>query len=192
MHSGQRKGYYGRHLSRGSANDQPVRAPSPASSTSSISNPALLAVERPHSPTRGGCRSSVLRVAVCGLAWASGVTLFGSVGHSIGWVVLRPVSVDAAVGFGCVVGAGVAGAAVLSVPSLVLGVAAVSVLRTRPPAFSLRTLLLCSKAIIQHPNEHDIYPSRFSGYSQNFLGAPVPSVRFPEHTNSSGLPSQRD
>lgn len=106
------------------------RNSSPASSTSSISNPALLAIERPTSPTRetptGWEVVKALLRTVYATAWlCGGAALLGLVGHSVGWVVLHTAfansDTDASTqpDVACVVRPGVFGAVVLSVPSVV-------------------------------------------------------------------------
>ena len=117
------------------------RNSSPASSTSSISNPALLAIERPTSPTRetptGWEVVKALLRTVYATAWlCSGAALLGLVGHSVGWVVLHNAfatsDADASTrtDVACAVRPGVFGAVVLSVPSVI---AYLAVLRRGQP-----------------------------------------------------------
>ena len=117
------------------------RNSSPASSTSSISNPALLAIERPTSPTRetptGWEVVKALLRTVYATAWlCGGAALLGLVGHSVGWVVLHNAfatsDADASTrtDVACAVRPGVFGAVVLSVPSVI---AYLAVLRRGQP-----------------------------------------------------------
>lgn len=113
------------------------RSPSPASSTSSISNPALLAIELPLLSTRDTSTVweavQVLLRIVHATGWVcGGAATLGLVGHSVGWVVLHSVSTNSDTNLNtdvvCVVGPGVIGTVALSVPSVV---AYLGILRAR-------------------------------------------------------------
>ena len=104
------------------------RSPSPASSTSSIGNPALLAIEHPLSSTRGTITAweavQALLRTVHATGWVcGGAAIRGLVGHSVGWVVLHSAFANSDTNLNtdvvCVVGPGVIGTVALSVPSAV-------------------------------------------------------------------------
>ena len=104
------------------------RSPSPASSTSSMSNPAVLAIELPLSSTRDISTVwevvQVLLRIVHATGWVCGfAATLGLVGHSVGWVVLHSAFANSDTNLNtdvvCVVGPGVIGTVALSVPSAV-------------------------------------------------------------------------
>lgn len=128
--------YHERSTARGE--DEQLMAPhSPTSSTSSISNPALLGVQSPGVPTGNhptGFQdiAPVLRLALCATMWlGGGATLLGLVGHSVGWVILQRAGASASPDVACIADIGTAGATILTAPAVAIYLAATSLLRSR-------------------------------------------------------------
>ncbi|EPS93595.1 hypothetical protein FOMPIDRAFT_1055832 [Fomitopsis schrenkii] len=125
--------YYERCTS-GREDEQLLATHSAASSTSSLSNPALLAVEHPAASTGNSNHTTVFQdvARVLRVVWlGGGATLLGFVGHSVGWVVLHLASSSTGPDVGCIAGIGTAGAAALSAPSVAFYLAATSLLRNQ-------------------------------------------------------------